>query len=311
MTQRHRREFLRLLGTGAAFGAANETAGAAASGGRTTSGPPLPGPSILHDDPVTAPQFETTGIWRADSLRVSGTDAYVDGEYLYQGWAYDDYGAATTAAPTPPESDPDSNTFGGMSGDIVYPTDEDAYANNVADLLELRAQPRGDSVVYRITTTTMTDPELVGVAVGIDTRGGDRTDWGYGLGDLGAPVNHVVFVNGDNAELDGISIPARVDPERNQIEVEVPLSPGDETWRHYCVTGLFDREAEQFKQIRDQPDETHPGGANGQNPPPVFDVGFRFDRQEPMGATNTSFVDPTAGQAEPSGAEQELDESTE
>jgi len=272
---------------------------------------PLPGPSVLYDEPVTAPQFQTTGIWEADSTRVSGTEAYVDGEYLYQGWAYDDYGASTSVAATPPDHDPDYNEFGAMSGDIVYPTDQDVYAGNAGDLLEFRAQPRGDSVVYRLTLTTMTASDVAGIAIGIDRGDGSRTDWGYGLGELEAPVEDVIVVNGEYAEFDGKEIDASVDLERNQIEVEIPLSPGEETWRHYLVTGLYDRDMNAFKQVQNQPSETHPGGANGQNPPPVFDVGFRTFDQEPMGGTNTRFVDAQDGRLNPDEGVSEVEETAE
>lgn len=297
-----------LAGTMALGSLSQQIAGQSADGNRRS---PPPGPDILYEDPVTAPQFETPGRWDADSIRISGTDAYVNGEYLYQGWAYDDYGASTSVAATPPNHDPDYNEFGAMSGDIVYPNDQETYAGNAADLLEFRTQQKGNSVLYRITLTTMTVPDAAGIAIGIDTGSGSQTDWGYGLGDLSAPVDHVILVNGSTAELDGNPIDASVDLERNQIEVEVPLSPGEETWRHYCVAGLFDGDTGAFKQVQTQPSETHPGGANGQNPPPVFDVGFRTYDQEPLGATNTRFVDAQEGRFEPEEAAPEVDETSE
>lgn len=266
---------------------------------------------MLYDDPVTAPQFETTGHWRADSIRVAGTDAYVDGEYLYQSWPYDDHGTSTSVAGTPPEQEPNSNSFGAMSGDVVYPIDEATYANNAADLLEFRAQPKGNEVLYRITLTTMVEPDAAGVAIGIDTGTGSQTDWGYGLGELGAPVDHVLVTNGEQALLDGEPIPSSVDLDRNQIEVRMPRQPGEEMWRHYCVTGLVEADSLQFKQVQREPSETHPGGANGQNPPPVFDVGFRTADQEPMSAVGTSFVNPWTGSFEPGGAVENVEAATE
>jgi len=66
---------------------------------------------------------------------------------------------------------------------------------------------------------------------------------------------------------------------RNQIEVEVPLDPEDETWRHYCVTGLWNAEEGGFRQVAVSPDEDTPGGLkrDSQDVPPVFNVGFRFE----------------------------------
>lgn len=306
-----RRALLRRLGVIAA-GATVGTSGSASAAAQPTRQSPPPGPPVLYEDPVTAPQFENGPGWTSESLRVSGTDAYIDGEYLYQGWAYDDYGASTVTGPVPPNPQPDYNYFGPMTGDVVYPTDEETYVNNAADLLEFRAQRRGDRIVYRITLTTMTEPDLAGVAIGIDADGSTtgETDWGYGLGDLGASVDHIVVSWGTGAELDGEPIDSTVDGRRNQIEIEVPLDPGEETWDHYLVVGLYDTEAGAFKQIQEEPTETHPGGAHGQSPPPVFDVGFRFTDQEPMAGANTTFVDVKEGRLEPDAAQREAEETT-
>lgn len=268
---------------------------------------PRPGPDILYHSPASAPQLENTGKWNAAPIMVSGMDAYVDGEYLYQDFVYDDYGANTTDAVgnTPP--DPKSNendTFSPPTGDIAYPTADDVYHHNAADLLEFRTRRTTDGIAYRITLNTMTEADVAGVAIGIDTdqNAATGTDtWGYGLGSLGTlGLEHIVVTWGTGAELDGETIPSRVDTTRNQIEVEVPLQPDGETWRHYLVVGLFDTEATRFTQIQQQPDESHPGGAHGQHPPPVFNVGFRQASQEPMGSPNL--------QTET--ADRELDETT-
>lgn len=253
-------------------------------------GSPLPGPPVLYEPLASAPQLENTGNWEADPLMVSGADAYVNGEYLFQDFVYDDFGANTAAAPEPPSPHPDHHDFGPMTGDIVSPTDP-VYANNAADLLEFRTRTTDVGVAYRITLNTMQAPDLAGIAIGIDrdTEGG-QTDWGYGLGDLGAPADHVLVTWGTGAELDGKPLAdnrVSVDTRRNQIELEVPLNPDEVTWRHYLVVGLFDTEKKQFKQIQEQPTKDQPGGAHGQNPPPVFNVGFRYYDQEPLGATNT------------------------
>ncbi|PSQ34746.1 hypothetical protein BRD11_03455, partial [Halobacteriales archaeon SW_12_69_24] len=168
------------------------------------------------------------------------------------------------------------------------------YGYNAADLLEFRARPTDEGVAYRITLNTMLEPDAAAVAIGIDTEAdpdlesgaGRRTDWGYGLGDLGAPVDHRLLTWGTGAELDGESLPGErvdVDVRRNQLEVEVPLSPGEQTWRHYVAVGLWDDDAEAFLDIAVDADADRPGGRKpGRAAPPVFNVGFRSPDQEPM-----------------------------
>ena len=55
----------------------------------TTPGLPLaingvaPGPEILHRPPARGPQFENTGVWKAEPTKVCMTSAYRSGEFLY------------------------------------------------------------------------------------------------------------------------------------------------------------------------------------------------------------------------------------
>ena len=257
---------------------------------------PRPGPAFLYEDAATPPQFENTKRWEAEPLLVSGTEAHVDGEYLYQGFANDDYGARTgDTDQTQVRVQPPADRFSPAWGSLTYPTDADRFGYDAADPIEFRAAPVEDGIKYRITLNTMLEPDVAGIAVGIDTDGeaGDEPDdWGYGLGTLGElGLDHVLVTWGTGAELDGdaAGVESTVDVERNQIEVTVPLEPDGETWRHYMVAGLFDADETRFREVLEEPTETNPGGANGRNPPPVFSVGFRAHEQEPLGG-----VDPSA-----------------
>ena len=249
------------------------------------SSPPRPGPDALYGTNPTPPQLENGEGWDADPLLVSGHDAYRDGEYLYQDYVYDDHGADTRhfTAGSPANADSLGGILSQPTGDFHYPNDGERYSYNGADLLEFRARPTADGVTYRITLNTMLEPDAAAVAIGIDTGGSDgRTDWGYGLGELGASVDHRLVVWGTGAELDGDPLEddrVTVDVRRNQIEVEVPLDPEDETWRHYCVTGLWNAKEGGFRQVAVSPDEDTPGGLkrDSQDVPPVFNVGFRFE----------------------------------
>jgi dienelactone hydrolase len=333
-----RRSVLRALGAAGTLGAFAGQATARDCDGPSDGTSPPPGPPVLYQEPAGAPQFDNTGPWDAAPLRSCGRDAYVDGEYLFQDFIYDDNGANTSPAGDSPNPAPASHLFGPMSGDLVYPTDTGRektakkYVNNAADLLEFRTRLTDDGRVhYRFTLTTMREPDVAAIAVGIDSdpgAAGVSRDLGYGLGDLGIDPEHLLVTWGTGAELDGTSLPddaVSVDQERNQIDVVLPsdLAPtdtsepampdigpgsrpgGDQfddgtTWRHYLVTGLWDGEG-GFKQIADQPTADQPGGARGQDPPPVFNVGFRYAEQEPVATPN----------AEPGTIERQADEAVE
>ncbi|PSP79622.1 hypothetical protein BRC88_08670 [Halobacteriales archaeon QS_4_69_225] len=260
----------------------------------TTGRAPRPGPEALYGDNPTPPPLENGFGWDADPLMVAGCDAYVDGEYLYQDYVYDDHGADTRSVF---DQQPEGHILGGFysrpTGDYRYPTDPERYGYNAADLLEFRARPTDDGVVYRITLNTMLKPDAAAVAVGVDTAAdpdddgeGRQTDWGYGLGELGAPVDHRLVTWGTGAELDGQPLDDDrfdVDVRRNQIEVEVPLEPGADTWRHYLLVGLWDDEAGAFREVAVDADDNSPGGRKAGRPaPPVFNVGFRSRDDEPM-----------------------------
>jgi dienelactone hydrolase len=220
---------------------------------------------------------------------VCGSDAYVEGEYIYQDYIYDDYGANTddvdrldNPEPSPTENNP-------MTGDLVYPTDSETYRQNAADLLEFRATTVPDGIKYRITLNTMVEPDTVGIAIGINKTGDTSTGTdhcGYNIGTLGPlGLDHILVAWGAGAKLDDEKLDPRnykFDTKRNQIEITLPLDPEDQTWRHYLGVGLFDPENKAFKEIQNQPDESTPGGANDSNPPPFFNIGFRFD--EPFGS---------------------------
>lgn len=355
-----RRSVLRAVGlcagtgiVGSGLTASSQAATAETVSNNSRSVQSAPGPDVLYESPASAPQLENADGWEAEPLMVSGADAYIDGEYLYQDFVYDDYGANTTALPLSPTPEPNGEIqsellpsalnepipqltpieeyvgmiYGAATGDIVYPTDDSTYRSNAADLLEFRTRLVHDggeqNVTYRITLNTMTEAGVAAAAIGINKGGFEETDnsnsdslplddltdtldenttidevlgisgssgsdWGYGIGELGVDLDHVLVTWGTGAELDGRSedVDVSVSERRNQIDVTVPLAPGTETWRHYLVVGVFDDDAKEFTAIQQSPDKTRPGGAHLGSPPPVFNVGFRSSDQEPMGAPN-------------------------
>src|SRR5947209_6079356 len=79
-----------------------------AAGGRSLPGAegtaPRPGPAILYAPPAPAPQLENAkgSPWKASPILVSGASAYRKGEFLYQGYLYDDHGAKEVTDPSNP-----------------------------------------------------------------------------------------------------------------------------------------------------------------------------------------------------------------
>ncbi len=134
---------------------------------------PRPGPAILYAPPATAPQLEnaTGSPWKAKPILVSGAGAYRKGEFLYQGYLYDDHGAKELVDPTNPMISPGGDPTGGdvfsePDGTYTYPTGP-GYDENAADLVELRVKPLRMATAFRITLNTLENPSLVATAIAI------------------------------------------------------------------------------------------------------------------------------------------------
>jgi hypothetical protein len=74
---------------------------------------------MLYAKPPQAPQLENRAPFCAPPLLVSATDAYRDGEYLYQDYLFDDRGADTVEGPGG-QRDSAAN-FSPTSGNVFYP----------------------------------------------------------------------------------------------------------------------------------------------------------------------------------------------
>ncbi len=274
------------------------SSGTAASGSLpTVLQGPRPGPDVLYAPLATAPQLSNGSGWSAAPLMVSGAQAYVGGEYLYQDYVYDSFGANTTNIPLlQPEPIPAASDtlFGGATGDLVYPTDAATYAYDAADLLEFRARlDDAGNIVYRVTLNTLIVGKAVAVAIGVDSEAGGSDDWGSGIGTLGdLNLDHVVVASDNWGTLDGAAVATTTDVATNQIEVTTTLKPAGSTWRHYLVAGVFDYPEKTFTQVLEQPSATAPGGAHGTTPPPVFNVGFRFNEPIIRGNIEGTVADP-------------------
>ena len=265
-----------------------------------------PGPDALYAPAPRAPQLENTGPWRADPILISGAQAYRDGEFLYQDFLFDDHGAGGAPEPDDPNG-PGDFLFSPTTGTLTYPNDP-VFANNAADLVELRVRPLAGATAFRITLNTLQDAERTATTIAIG--GSDAAlAWPHGAG-VRSPAELFLTVHGATAELvdaatGAVVTPAptaTVDSERRQIEVRVPhaaWNPGSDKVRLAAGVGLWDPEAGSYLAPGPRRSATSPGGA-APSRAALYNVAFRFE--EPMPdvdnpAVGWTIADAAAGAA--------------
>ena len=255
---------------------------------------PRPGPDVLYAPAPRAPQLENVDGWRAEPILVSGSEAYRGGEWLYQDFLFDDHGATGVLDPGDPYG-PDTNLYSPAAGTFTYP-DDPAYADNAADLVELRIRPTASATRVRVTLNTLVDPDRTAVTVAL----GDAVDgatWPHGAG-VTSPATVFLTVHGEQAELldaaTGQALTpapsATVDLERRQLDIAVPHAawdPGRRTVRTTVGVGLWDPGAGAYLAPQPGPrSATVPGGGSPTGVA-LVNVGPRFDEPTPFiaGAT--------------------------
>jgi hypothetical protein len=252
----------------------------------------LPGPPLLYAKAPRVPELQVRAPFSARPLLVSGTDAYRRGEYLYQDYLFDDHGADTGVNSTPPGV----AGFSPSNGDLRYPTAA-RYANNAADLVELRIKPTAKAIVYRVTLGTVIAKDAAAVGIGIDTdrSGGAQVPWPHGAGLTSPGLDRFITAWGTGGEVTtlpgGATTPlapgaVTIDPRSNQMTIRVPRSamdPGKAIWRYVAGTGLWSGSG--FSQVRPGPPTAdEPGSSNpARGAPGVFNLAFRFDEPQPRG----------------------------
>ncbi len=259
---------------------------AIAAGDSLYQGPgPQPGPNILYSAPATAPQLENAGDWNAKPILISGASAYRQGEFLYQDYLYDDHGARG-ASRDPGDPRISNDSFSLPNGTYTYPTNP-AYANNAADLVELRVKPVPSATNFRITLNSLTDPSLVATTIAIGSSPEPRA-FPYGA-NATAPAQFFLTVHGDHADLRRAATGQLVTPapqvsislRRRQIRVLVPhqaWNPGEQTVRLAAGVGLWNKSANRYLVPGAAATATRPGGAAGlSSPTAFFNAAFRFN----------------------------------
>lgn len=261
-----------------------------------------PGPDILYAEPFRAPQLVNHDpYFRASPLLVSGQEAYLDGEYIYQDHIYDDYGSDTdgTVITAVNLTQPQQSGSSLRSGEIEYPRNPARYGGNAADLVEFRIAVAPDAVAYRVTLNTLLERDSTIIAIVFDT---DR-DLSTGVTTLprdpGASfpgTDEVLFIWGTGAEHTSFYSPApvttplevRTDLEANQMTVIVPrhVSNPRGIWLTTVAAGLLDPVTGGWLRPGFIADEIQPGGAGPLDPAPcgIFNLAFRFD--EPANVFN-------------------------
>jgi hypothetical protein len=246
-----------------------------------------PGPDVLYAPAPDVPQLQNAAPWSAAPILVSGAQAYRAGEWLYQDFLYDDHGAAGA---------PDSNTpydvggflFAPTAGSFTYPTDA-VYANNAADLVELRVKPLADATAFRVTLSTLKDAGRTAFTIALGD--GPSRSWPHGAG-VSSPAQLFLTMHGDKAELqDAASGAAKgptpavtVDMTRRQVDVRVPHAawdPGRAKVRMTIGVGLWDAGSGAY--LAPGPGSasaTSPGGASPLRAA-IVNVGPRFSEPLP------------------------------
>lgn len=206
-----------------------DTVDAAAADARNL-GLPAGGPPVLYDALPSIPQVQNRDArFRAPFEMVSGSERYVDGEYLYTDFIYDDEG-------------------------VAYPDDFDRYGNNSADLFEFRmATPREGGLAVRFTLNTLLVPDSTIAVLAFDSDNDADTGSATLPRDPGMPfpgTDQVLTTWGTGAEWSQwngsswVTVPLEVhtDLEANQITVTVPKSVADPRgqWKATLATGLYD-----------------------------------------------------------------------
>src|SRR6201995_512032 len=258
---------------------------------------PRPGPEVLYEPLAQAPQLENAkgSGWRAKPILISGASAYRHGEFLYQGYLYDDHGAKEVLDPTNPMISPGGDpsagdTFSEPDGTYTYPTGP-GYDENAADLVELRVRPLRRATAFRITLNTLENPALVATAIAIGGTEGETHPFPFGANGS-APAQYFPPVHGETASLtdatSGTEVPGAppkvsVDLARRQITVEVAhkqWNPGQSTVRLAAGVGLCNAATNSYLLPGAVASATQPGGAGvDPEPPAFFDVAFRFNAQ--------------------------------
>jgi hypothetical protein len=293
------RPLLALCAVTSLAGAGLAAAAPSSGGVPTVTSGQRPGPAVLYAPAPRAPQLENIGVWKADPILVSGAQSYRDGEWLYQDYLLDDHGATGALDSDDPYGAGD-HLYSPAGGTFTYPRDK-VYANNAADLVELRIKPLRSATAFPVTLNTLQDASRSAFTIALGT-GGASVPWPHAAG-VSSPAQVFLTWHGNFVEADirttpvasVVKLTAKVDLLRRQVTIELPhkvWNPGTAKVRTTIGVGLWDKDANTY--LAPQPgaaSETKPGGA-APRPVAIVNVGPRF--AEPIPAYVGSNMADTA-----------------
>src|SRR5438128_9141474 len=284
---------------GLALLALAQTASAASSLPKKQGTAPRPGPAVLYEPLAISPELTNAprSGWTAKPILISGASAYRKGEFLYQGYVYDDHGAKEATDPSNPMHSPGGDSSGGdlfsaPDGTYDYPSGP-GYDENAANLIELRVKPFSRLTAFRVTFNTLEDPNLIATAIAIGGTEGVSHPFPFGA-NVSAPAQYFLTIHGNTAVLTsaetGAPVPGpapsvSIDALRRQVTVSVPhieWNPGAATVRLAAGVGLWDVETNTYLLPGAEATASRPGGAgNSSAPAAFFHVRFPSNAQEP------------------------------
>src|SRR2546421_432044 len=178
---------------------------------------PRPGPAVLYEPLAVSPQLTNAprSGWNAKPILISGASAYRKGEFLYQGYVYDDHGAKEVTDPNNPMHSPGGDSSGGdlfsaPDGTYDYPTGA-GYDENAANLIELRVKPLAEATAFRVGLNTLEKSELVATAIAIGGTEGQSHPFPFGA-NVSAPAKFFVTIHGEKAVMTNAVTGATISP---------------------------------------------------------------------------------------------------
>jgi dienelactone hydrolase len=112
--------------------------------------------------PALFPATASDEPWVGRPSLIGGVGRYDAGEWIYNDFVYDDYGADTA-----PGGQPNVVSLAPTSGDMRYP-DGDDYRDNAADISEVRVRAVGDDLQVRVELQTLVNPATTALWVNVN-----------------------------------------------------------------------------------------------------------------------------------------------